>query len=61
MFSQESLKLFSVSGFSEIDSAQVFEVRFDILHDSAEPVPFFIECKEEINSSVFGKLSLGYF
>jgi hypothetical protein len=53
MLFQERLKLFSICSFSKIDSAQVFEVRFNVLHDFAEQIPLFVECQEEVDSSVF--------
>ena len=60
MFSQKSLKLLSVSGFPEIDSAQIFEVGLHILHDSTEQVPVLVESEEEVDATIFRQFSLSY-
>jgi len=55
---QKCLKLSFVGGFAEVNGAEIFEIGLDILHQSTEPVPLFIECEQEVDAAILGQFSL---
>lgn len=57
MFLDEALEIFAIGDFSEVDSAEVFQHRFDVFHDPVDQVSVLVEGQQEVDFSILVEFS----